>query len=261
MHDQSADAALPADPPRAQPEQPEQPAPPPPEPRQRWRLIVGRAADAPSQTQRDLTEAWEAAIASAALPLARTGDVRSRPRISFGAPLPVGVPANGELIDLVLTERWPAWRIRDALVPRLPMGWRLEDLHDVWLAGPALPGRVVAADYQVVLAGAGAADAGRLARVCATMLAARRVPRERRKGETTVAYDLRPLVLDAVVADPGPPPVVHMRTRFHPELGTGRPEEVVGALSDLMGEALEIVSVVRDRVVLADDLGGGGDRP
>ena len=39
---------------------------------------------------------------------------RSRPRISFGAPLPVGMAADGELIDVVLVERWPAWRVREA---------------------------------------------------------------------------------------------------------------------------------------------------
>ena len=38
-------------------------------------------------------------------------------RISFGAPLPVGMAAEGELIDVVLTERWPAWRVREALEP------------------------------------------------------------------------------------------------------------------------------------------------
>ena len=44
------------------------------------------------------------------------------------------------------------------------------------------------------------------------------------------------------------------RTRFHPELGTGRPEEVVGALADLIGEPLQMASMVRLRVILADDL-------
>lgn len=228
--------------------------PPPADPRQRWRLVVGRSVDAPSQTQRELAEAWEAAIEEAGLPLARTGDARSRPRISFAAPLPVGMAAGGDLIDLVLTARWPAWRVREALVPVLPVGWRLVDLHDVWLAGPALAGRVAAADYRVVLAGADVVGVERLVDACTALLLSRRVPRARRKGDTTVTYDLRPLVLDARVDEAGPPPIIVTRTRFHPELGTGRPEEVVGALADLIGEPLEAVSMVRLRVILADDL-------
>ncbi len=230
------------------------PAAPPPEPRQRWRLVVARSVEAPSQTQRELADAWEAAIEAAGLPLARTGDARSRPRISFGAPLPVGVAADAELIDMVLTTRWPAWRVREALGPVLPAGWRLVDLHDVWLAGPPLAGRISAADYRVVIAGADGVDVKRLVDACATLLLSRRVPRVRRKGDTTVTYDLRPLVVDARVDDSGPPPIILTRTRFHPELGTGRPEEVVGALADLIGEPLQTASMVRLRVILADDL-------
>ena len=228
-----------------------------PESRQRWRLVVGRAADAPSQTQRDLAEAWEAAIEGAVIPLARAGDARSRPRISFGAPLPVGMAADGELIDLVLTARWPAWRVREALTPVLPDGWRLVDLHDVWLAGPALAGRVAAGEYRIVLGGAERVDTQRMVDACMALLLSRRVPRTRRKGDSTVSYDLRPLLIDARMEDAGPPPVIVIQTRFHPELGTGRPEEVVGAIADLIGEPLEVGTMVRLRVILADDLARG----
>src|SRR5687767_1469380 len=58
-----------------------------PEPRQRWRLVVARAADAPQLAQRETLEAWEAAIEAAGLPVARTDGARSRARIAFGAPL------------------------------------------------------------------------------------------------------------------------------------------------------------------------------
>ena len=53
-----------------------------------------------------------------------------------------------------------------------------------------------------------------------------RWPREREKGNTTVRYDLRPLLVDVGMAATGPPPVLRIRTRFDPVLGTGRPEEV-----------------------------------
>lgn len=247
MHDQTGNPGQPvADP---------APAPaPPPEARQRWRLVVGRSAEVADRTQRDVAEAWEAAIAAAGLPVALGSDARSRPRISFGAPLPVGMAANGELIDVVLTERWPAWRVREALTPVLPAGWRLRDLHDVWLSGPPLGGRVAAADHRIVLGGTGAADGPRLQGAMAMLLASGRVPRDRPKGDRTVTYDLRPLVLDVRLAAAGPPPVLVTRTRIHPELGTGRPEEVVAALGDIIGEPLRIASIVRERLVLVEDV-------
>jgi radical SAM-linked protein len=223
----------------------------PREPRQRWRLVVARDAQAPGGAQRDVAEAWAAAIEAAGLPVARTEGERPKPRISFGAPLPVGMAADGELIDLILTERWPAWQVREALHGRLPDGWRLVELIDVWLAGPPLAGRVAAADYRIEAAGS--TDAAALERAAVELLSAASVRRERVKGGGTVSYDLRPLIIDLAV-QPGTPIVVTTRTRFHPELGTGRPEEVLAALGDRLGTPLEAASIVRVRLLLADDL-------
>jgi radical SAM-linked protein len=194
---------------------------------------------------------WTAAIEASGLPLVGDEGQRARSRVSFGAPLPVGMAAERELIDVVLTERWPAWRVRDALAGHIPSGWQLIDVFDVWLGGPPLAGRVAAADYRIELEGA--VDGPALARAAAAVLAADRLPRERAKGGGTVRYDLRPLVIDVRIAD-GPPRMVLTRTRFDPELGTGRPEEVVGALSDRLGIPLTARSIVRERLLLDEDL-------
>jgi radical SAM-linked protein len=228
------------------------------EPRQRWRLVVARAADAPAQGQREAATAWETAFAAAGLPIASTMGASPKPRISFGAPLPAGVAGEAELIDLVLTERWPAWRLRERLTPVLPEGWRLSRLEDVWLSGPPLAGRVAAADYRIELepaeAGSAPVEASRVRAACDMFLAARSVPRERRKGEGSVRYDLRPLVVDVAVADAGPPVVIRTRTRLDPERGSGRPDEVVAALGDLIGAPLVAGRAVRERLLLLDDL-------
>jgi radical SAM-linked protein len=212
---------------------------------------VARGPGGPPVAQRDVVDAWTIAFESAGIPVARTEGDRPRPRISFGAPLPVGMAAEGELIDIVLVERWPAWRVREALGPRLPNGWRLVELTDVWLAGPPLAGRVAAADYRIELAGR--PEVASLSRAAQDILAADRLPRDRLKGKGAVAYDLRPLLMDVGVR-PGPPVVVTTRTRLHPELGTGRPEEVLAALADRLDTALEATAIVRERLLLVDDL-------
>ena len=221
------------------------------EPRQRYRFVVGRSADAPALAQREAADAWTAAIEGAGLPVARSDGEKPRPRISFGAPLPVGMAAEAELIDVVLVERWPAWRVREALDGRLPEGWRLLELQDVWLAGPPLAGRVAAADYRIELEGS--PDMAALESAADELLAARSIMRERPKGAATVPYDLRPLLVDVRV-ESKPGPLVLTRTRFHPELGTGRPEEVVAALGDRVGAQLEVRSIVRERLLLIDEL-------
>ena len=221
------------------------------EPRQRWRLIVSRSPDAPTTGQREIADAWTGALELAGLPLARPDGTRSRARLSFGAALPVGMAAERELIDVVLVERWPLWRVRDALAGHLPEGWRLVELFDVWLAGPPLAGQVAAADYRIELEAS--PDPEILERAAAQILAAARLPRYREKGGRTVEYDLRPLLI-GLELDHGPPATIRTRTRFHPELGTGRPEEVLATLAERADTVLSARSIVRERVVLAEDL-------
>jgi radical SAM-linked protein len=229
----------------------------PAEPRQRWRLTVRRAPDAPALTQRDLFATWDDAIGASGLPVASGDPAKPRPRLVFGAPLTVGMPSEGELIEITLTERLPAWHVRASLSGRLPDGWSLVDLADVWLGGPPLVGQVVAADYRVTIAGPSSGsraipDAEAIAHATDAIMAARTLVRERPKGDALIRYDLRPLVVDVHVEEPGPPVTIRIRARFHPELGTGRPEEVVLALAEELGTPLTIERIVRERLLLAD---------
>ena len=226
---------------------------PPATPRQRWRLVLARDASAAGPTGRELSDAWEAAVDATGLPLHRPAG-RARARVAFGAPAPAGIALERELADIVLTEMVPRWVVRESLDGRLPDGWRLIDVFDVWLGAPALAGQVVAADYRIDL---GDADATVVAAAAGALRAAERLPRERVKGTATVAYDLRPLVVDVSVADDGPPLVLRTRTRFHPVLGTGRPDEVLATLGDLAGVVLDVRSVVRERVLVAEELEAG----
>lgn len=225
-----------------------------PEPRQRWRLVVGRGPEAAGLSQRDVADVWTASVEASGLPVATGSSDPPRPRLAFGAPLPLGMTADGELIDLFLTERWPRWRVRESLEPFVPAGWRLHDLSDVWLGGPALAGVVAAADYRITLEATDDVAGTDVATAARTVVAARSLPREREKGGGSVAYDLRPLLLDVDVVEAGPPVIVRARTRFHPSLGTGRPEEVVAALADELGRPLAASRVVRERLILADEL-------
>lgn len=218
------------------------------EARSRWRLTVGRSAAVADQTQREVESAWGARLMTSALPLALTA--ARRPRLTFGAPLPTGMAAHADLIDFVLTERWPRWRVREAIERSLPIGWTLSGLDDVWLGAPSLTASVVAADYAITLADPVPGQT-RLRDALLAMLEARTLPRERTKGAGTVAYDLRPLLVDLDLAAPGPPPVLRARTVIHPSLGSGRPEEIVAALGDALGVRLEVADIARERLILA----------
>jgi len=169
------------------------------------------------------------------------------------------MPAERELVDVLLTERLPIDQMRRAIDRALPAGHELIELHDVWLGEPALPGQTAAADYRIDLAGS--PDVGAIEAAAASLIASSSLVRQKPKGGGD--YDLRPLLDDVAVerggADSGAGAnarklvVLRVRTRFHPERGAGRPDEVVAALAELAGADLSIASIVRDRVVLASE--------
>lgn len=219
---------------------------------QRWRVVLARDAIRPD-AQREQIPAWEAALTGSGLPVAGLDAAKPRARVAIAAPLAASIPGEAELLDVWLVQRVPAWRVREALLACIPHAWRLVDVYDVWLGEPALPGRVVASVYRASL-GPGSLPASRLVAASRDLLAASELPRERHKGETTVAYDLRPF-LDDLEAEESPPDgsaVMRMTLRHDPEKGIGRPEEALAALGERVGAVLVPVSLVRERLVLRE---------
>ena len=231
---------------------------PPAEVRQRWRVIFRRRADADAPPTKELIGAWESGLSRSGLPLAGLDLVPPRPRMVFGAPLPAGVAAERELLDLFLVRRCTIATVRDALAAALPAGHELVDLHDVWLGAPALSGQVAAADYRVRVRAVEdrALERAALMSACEALLRAASLPRTRDKGGREVRYDLRPLVASAsaLSVDPAWVATLGIRTRFDQERGVGRPEEVVAAIGDAIGMRLEIVETVRERLYLIGEL-------
>lgn len=210
---------------------------------------------------RDYFAAWEEALGRSKLPIAETA--AGRLRFSLAAPLPASSAGEAELAELWLTARLPVWRLREALIPPLPAGHRITDLEDVWMGAPALTGRIAAADYRVTLADN--PDEREVAAACQRLLDAESLPRSRAKGGAVKPYDLRPLLIwirigggdtGDVIDGRAKDVVVRVRTRIHPELGSGRPEEVLAALADELGVPLQPAATVRERLVLADELEG-----
>ena len=232
-------------------------APPtsPAEVRQRWRITFAREPVPVEQVGRAGLDAWQAVLAASGLPVAglEPGGT-GRARISIAAPLAAPFTGESELADLYLLERRLVWQVREALERRLPPGHRWVGAEDVWVGAPPLPGRVVAADWRVEL-GPSAPEDDRLAAVARSLMDARELPRVRAKGGSEKRYDLRPLLMRLDVAGPA---TLGIRTRIHPELGSGRPEEVVAALADACGMALEPTTIARTGLVLAEDLAPSG---
>jgi radical SAM-linked protein len=74
-----------------------------------------------------------------------------RPKLVFAAPLQLGMLAEHELADLFLAERLTAPDLRERLTAGMPRGYRVVDLHDVWIGAPAIAPQLAAADYRMTL--------------------------------------------------------------------------------------------------------------
>ncbi len=222
-------------------------------PRQRWRLYVAQpAASEADRRGQEGARSWATILAPSGLPLA--GEGGGRVRVAPAAPLPLGIAGEREVVDVYLSARCTAAQVRASIVRVLPTGWRLVDLHDVWVGAPAAPAAVVAADYCVLVTGA---PRRALEDAALALLASASLPRERRREKRTTAYDLRALLLDLRVRSSGGEGVtLAIRVRHSPD-AVGRPEEVVAALGEppapSPAAALLVRSVIRERLIMADD--------
>jgi len=221
------------------------------EPRQRWRLVFERDADAPELLApgTPVLETFVARLDAAGIVITRSGNRR---RLTLAAPLPIGMSGDRELADLFTTTRQPIVLVRRAIEGAFPVGYRLVDLHDVWLGEPALAAQLEAADYRIEIERVdGGAKA--LGQACQALLEAETLPRTRTKGGRDVTYDLRPLFADVRAIDAGQTTVLEIRTRFSPERGAGRPDEVLAATSEKAGVLLIARQTRRIRLWLASE--------
>lgn len=240
---------------------------------QRWRLTLARGPDGADVPHRDLAAQWESiaetlrAAAAARTPpgpsdegegeRGRPADPTepSRARVQFAAPLPTGMTADTELIDILLPGRLALSDLRSIVVAHMPLGHQLVDAHDIWMASASLPSLVIGAEYRAAVSGV-PADVLRAA--IARLLAAVEIARPGRDPGRPAA-NLRTLV-EALVARPPdqawpdgtPPPdgaILQMRLRVDASLGSGRPKQVVEALATF-GAPLTLHGVHREAFCL-----------
>jgi len=221
---------------------------------QRWRIAFRRGAPALELDPPEIARAWEAALAEAGVPVVMSAAARPRPRLTFAVGLPPGRVAEHELLDVVLAERWSLSRLRTALAAALPAGLGIVDLYDVWLGAQSVSAALSASTHRVTVGGA---TNGQLATAAATILGSKTLERTRAKGaELQTIYDLRPLILELQV-DPAAP-IVRMVLRTSSDGPSGRPDEVILALGEVIGRELELVDLVRERLWTSDEVPGSG---
>lgn len=191
----------------------------------RLRITFSKSGPLTFTSHLDLMRVWERALRRAGVPLAYSQGFNPRPRLQLAAALPLGHTGGAELLDVWLEKLLSVSDFTKALIPVLPNGLMVHQVHQVITKEPALQTQIKSSEYHVTVEGGNQSAEHVEARIAQT-LAAAELPQERRGRQ----YDLRPLVerlwLERV---DGNQMVLGMQLAAR-EGATARPEAVLMAL-------------------------------
>jgi radical SAM-linked protein len=177
----------------------------------------------------DLMRVWERALRRAGVPLAYSAGYNPHPRLQLARALPLGHVGEEELIDVWLEEPMPLENFTQSLLPLLPDGLRMKQVHQVDPGAPAMQTQVVSTKYRVIV------DWGEPGEVVEARIGRALAQEELLHERRGKRYNVRPLIealwLDAVTEGTA---VLSMRLSARPR-ATGRPEAVMDVLG--MGDA------------------------
>jgi radical SAM-linked protein len=197
---------------------------------QRLRLTFGKDGPARFIGHLDLARTLERSFNRSRIPIAYTQGFNRRPRMSLAAALPLGFTSDCELADIWLEKEMEPAEAGEQMQEKMAPGIQVSAIEAVSLAAPSLQSVTKAAIYIVTLLD-GVNELELQQRIRITMDADSLLCwRKRGKGETR-EYDLRPLIIELKVDKPlGNLTRLHMKLFLEPDK-TGRPDEVLSALS------------------------------
>jgi radical SAM-linked protein len=194
---------------------------------QRLRVTFSRGEPLRFISHLDLMRFWERALRRGGLSVAYSEGFSPHPKISLGAPLPVGTTGEAELMDVVLAEPVEPEEFMRRVRPQLPPGVAVSEARETPASLPSIQSQLRAAEYRVTMPEG--TDAEQVRAAVAGFLARDSVPWEHKREKEIKRYDLRPLVEWLHVETGDGAVYLVMRLRADPG-ATGRPDQVVAAL-------------------------------
>ena len=217
---------------------------------QRLRVTFSKGAQLRYITHLDLMRFWERALRRADVPIAYSEGFSPHPQLSLASPLPVGVTASAELMDVFLSVQTPPIAFMRALRPQLPPGLSLESVEEVDLALPSIQSQMLAAEFRAELPEG--VEISRLNRRIETILALETLSWKHNREREVRNYDLRPLIQELRLVEDCSPASIVMRLQSD-NSATGRPDQVLACLEMEAG-----LSIERTRLILASAESGRG---
>lgn len=118
----------------------------------RYRIFFAKQGDLKYISHLDLQRTVIRAMNRADLPVAYSQGFNPQPKLTFAAPLAVGIEGKNELMELDLTEHLPPGELGTKLQNQFPAGLEIKFVEEKDPAGPSLASQVTGAVYRVFLA-------------------------------------------------------------------------------------------------------------
>jgi len=197
---------------------------------QRLRLTFSKDGPARFIGHLDLARTLERSFNRSRIPIAYTQGFNRRPRMSLAAALPLGFTSNCELADIWMEKEMDPPEALEQMQEKMAPGIQISEIETVSLVAPSLQSVTKAAVYSATLLD-GMNESELQQRIWKTM-DANNLLRQRKRGKGKVKeYDLRPLIIELKVDKPlGNMSRLRMELFLEPGK-TGRPDEVLSALS------------------------------
>jgi radical SAM-linked protein len=177
-------------------------------------------------SHRDLARLMERTFRKLRLPVAYSGGFSPRPKFSFGLALSVGHESDAEYLDVELATSVDIEDLPARLTEVLPAGLAVSAVGELRSGEKSLQQAIACCSWDIEILGAPPDD---VAAATQAILAAPALLFEReRKGKTSVA-DVRPALLEAVVAGPTGSGT-QLRAVLATDLVSLRPSELIRVL-------------------------------
>lgn len=193
----------------------------------------------------DLIRLWQRTFRRAGLAVRMSQGFSPHPLISFGPPLPLGVAALREMLDVALDQRQDLSRARERIQNALPEGIHIIDLRPIPESGASICAEVDRATYEATPRGA---DAEGAAEKCAAAMAAASIVVKKQTVKGERYRDIRPLI-HGLECGEGPDGITRITfTVGVGEKGTLNPHEFLEAVLGMSGERARTIPVTRTAI-------------
>ncbi len=209
----------------------------------RLRIVFSKKGWLVYSSHLDLMRTWERALRRAGLPIAYSEGYNPRPKLQLARALPLGHVGEEEILDIWLEKSMSLEDVTKMVVPVLPEGLVIKQVHQVNPKAPAMQTQVVGTVYRVTVEW----DEPReeVESHVEQLLSADDLVHKRRGKR----YNLRPLIEALHVAEMAEESVT-LRMQLSARPGaTGRPEAVL----DVLGMGTAFARYYRERLILTTE--------